>query len=254
MTVDLIARLDAAATRLAALLGATPGARVLPAADWLARAERDGSLRRPVLWRNALVRTKLLRRAHVEFFAIPGEIAVLHLCAFPRLDRALPILGFDVIAGREKATGCFLDLSPTVPEAMPVIADWATATREAALRLGEKRILPDWAATIFSSAAVAARPHAAGDVEAGLALGAATLTRLLELRRAPAADPRAMRDAQLRYIEAQHQNDRTRRMLAGCVGPSLADAFIEKMLFPPPPRSRLAQPHASAADQRIGSA
>lgn len=254
MTADLIASLDTAATRLAAMLGTTQGARTLPAPDWLARAEREGSLRRPVVWRNTVVRTKLLRRAHVEFFAIPGEIAVLHLCAFPRLDRALPILGFDVIAGREKATGCFLDLSPTVTAATPIIADWAAATRDAAANVGEPRVLPDWAAAIFSPAAVAVRPRTPEDVEAGLALGATALSRLLAMRSAPTTDWPTMRDAQLRYIEAQHQNDRTRRMLAGCVGPALADAFIARMLFPPPPQPRPPRPRLHAVDQRIGSA
>jgi len=36
--------------------------------------------------------------------------------------------------------------------------------------------------------------------------------------------------------------------------PALADAFIERVLFPPPPPLRSTQPHASVADHRIGSA
>jgi len=230
---DLITRLAGAAEHFAARLAAVPGARMLPTADWLARARQAGSLRRPVVWRNWVFRTPTLRRAHVEFFALEGEIGILHLCAFPRLDHALPILGFDVITGRQKPTGCFLDLSPSVPAAAPMIAAWAAAAAMRQDLPGEPRILPDWAA-VFSPHAVAVRPRSAADIEAGLALGEATLEWLLAAP-APARVARdSMRAAQLRYGAAQRQNDRTRRMLAGCVGAEIAEAFIARCLFPPP--------------------
>ncbi len=227
---DLILRLDAAARRLAALALALPGARPLPQRDWLAHAEASGALRRPIAWRNTLVATPSLHHLHVEFFALPGEIGVLHLCAFPRLDLALPILGFDVIAGRERATGCFLDLSPTVPEAEALIAEWGQRLEPQRAGLGEPRVLPEWTG-IFSPQIIAVRPGGPAQFEAGLALGEASLIALTS-QEAPPADPAAMRAAQQRYMDGQRRNERTRRMLAGCIGPELADAFIAQCLFP----------------------
>ncbi len=228
--MGLIARLDAAAARLADACLALPGGQPLAMRDWRGVAEASGSLRRPIAWRNTLVETPSLHHLHVEFFALPGEIAVLHLCAFPRLDLALPILGFDVIAGRERATGCFLDLSPTVPEAQPLIEAWGRRIAPHRPGLGEARVLPEWT-SIFSAHVLAVRPDGAAQVEAGLALGEASLMDFAA-QSAPPAAPAAMRAAQQRYIDGQRRNDRTRRMLAGCIGPDLADAFIAQCLFP----------------------
>lgn len=233
---DLIALLDQAAQDFAAMLRAAHGARLLPAPDWLEAARGAGTLRRPLAWRNTLVRTRLLRRAHVEFFSIPGEIGVLHVCIFPALDRALPIFGFDVVAGRSKATGCFLDLSPTVTAAEPMIAAWGARAATAAAAMGTARTLPDWA-SMFSAHALAVRPGSRADVAHGLDFGAASLAALLAETAPLPVDPQQMRVAQQRYIAAQRRNDRTRAMLAGCVGPALADAFIERCLFPAPPRA-----------------
>ncbi len=224
----LVARLDAAVARLEAIALAAPGATRCETPDWLHRAAAEGALRRPIAWRNTVVRTPRLRRLHAEFFSIPGEIGVLHLCAFPADDAALPILGFDVVAGQQRATGCFLDLSPTVPQAEPLVAHWAAGLAPS----GEPRVLPDWAA-MFSPHAVAVRPRDAAELEAGLAAGEAALRMILAA--APMrADPAAMHAAQARYVEGQRRNDRTRRMLAGCIGADLAERFIAECLFPLP--------------------
>ncbi len=232
---DLITRLDEAAQACAAMLLAAAGARRLPAPDWLEAARSGGQLRRPLAWRNTLVRTPSLRRAHVEFFSIPGEIGVLHVCIFPALDHALPIFGFDVVAGRSKATGCFLDLSPSVTAATPMIDAWGARAAAAVAGMGTARALPAWA-SMFSPHVLALRPGSPDEVAEGLRFGTATLAALLAETTPPAAEPQEMRAAQLRYIAAQRRNDRTRGMLVGCVGAGMADAFIERCLFPAPPR------------------
>lgn len=243
---DLIALLDQASQDFTTMLRAAQGARLLPAPDWLEAARDAGALRRPLAWRNTLVRTRQLRRAHVEFFSIPGEIGVLHVCIFPALDRALPIFGFDVVAGRGKATGCFLDLSPTVPAAAPVITGWGARAAAVAAGMGMARPLPAWA-SMFSDHVLAVRPGSPVEVAEGLRFGMASLAALLNEARPRPAEPAAMRAAQLRYIAAQRQNERTRAMLAGCIGPALADAFIARCLFPDPPRAnRLAAGKPSA--------
>jgi phycocyanobilin:ferredoxin oxidoreductase len=230
---DLIDRLDQAARNLAANVAAHAGAEPLATPDWLARAREAGALRRPLEWRNQVVATPALRRLHVEFLALPGELAVLHVCGFPQLDAALPIFGFDVICGRERATGCFLDLSPSVPEAAPVLAAWEASLAPHRASLGEPRILPEWT-RIFSPSIVAVRPRTNAEFRAGLAFGAASLRDLLAWAPVAPADPRSMGAAQRDYVLGQRRNDRTRRMLAGCIGAALTDAFIDECLFPLP--------------------
>lgn len=232
--MKLLHRLEEAADDMAAIAQGLPGASILPMPDWLERARAAGTLRRPIVWRNTVVAMPALRRLHVEFFAIPDEIAVLHVCAFPHLDQALPIFGFDVIAGQDRATGCFLDLSPTVPEADALITAWGDSVDAMRPALGASRILPEWTA-IFSPRVVAVRPADADAFQAGLDLGRQALGRVTAATPAPRCDSTAMAAAQTRYIDGQRRNDRTRRMLATCIGPELADAFIDECLFPPVP-------------------
>ncbi|NKC33760.1 hypothetical protein [Falsiroseomonas selenitidurans] len=232
--MTLIRRLDETAQALAEALPGAAGARILPVPDWLQRAGQEGTLRRPLAWRNTVLATATLRRLHVEYFAIPGEIAVLHVCAFPHLDRALPIFGFDVIAGRDRATGCFLDLSPSVPEAEAMVAAWGGRAAARLPSLGLQRSLPEWTA-IFSPQAVAVRPADVAGFDAGLDFGRESLAMLLAAEAPRLQETTAMAAAQRRYVEAQRRNDRTRRMLAGCIGTALADAFIATCLFPLPP-------------------
>ncbi|NGM19596.1 hypothetical protein G3576_06195 [Roseomonas stagni] len=232
--MTLLRRLEEAADALAAMALAIPGATPRPMPDWLARAEQAGTLRRPIAWRNTVVTTPALRRLHVEYFAIEGEIAVLHACAFPHLHEALPIYGFDVIAGQDRATGCFLDLSPTVPGADPLIEAWADGLAPMRGGLGAARVLPEWTA-IFSRHVLAVRPSDALAFDRGIELGRAALEHLVAAPAARRCDRGAMAAAQTRYIEGQCRNDRTRRMLAGCIGADLADAFIAECLFPPVP-------------------
>lgn len=234
----LIETLDGTARQLADQAATAEGAVAVMMPDWLAEARRAGTLRRPIAWRNTLLRTPLWRRLHVEYFEIPGEIGVIHVCAFPDPGLALPILGFDIVAGQARATGCFLDLSPTVPAAMPVTEGWARDLAPLRADLGEARPLPDWASAIFSPHAVAVRPRDPDEVGAGLALGAATLARMLRLGAAAPAEPGAMRAAAARYVDGQRRNERTRRMLAACVGATLADRFIADCLFPLPDDGR----------------
>jgi phycocyanobilin:ferredoxin oxidoreductase len=231
LPVGLIGSLEQAANQLAEKLRAVPGARPVPTVDFQARAVAAGTLRRPLVWRNALFTAPLWRRAHVEFFAIPGEIAVLHVCIFPALDCAAPIFGFDVIAGENKVTGCFLDLSPTTPAADPAIARWGASLDRSTL--GAARVLPSWT-VVFSPHVVAVRPRSTAELAACLALGCRSLEEYLTTP-TRSEEPSYMRATQCRYVAAQRDNDRTLRVLAACIGLPLAQAFITEVLFPDPP-------------------
>jgi hypothetical protein len=80
---------------------------------------------------------------------------------------------------------------------------------------------------------VAVRPEGPAAVSLGIDLGLSGLLGALAEPDEP-ADPEAMRRAQARYTSGQRQNQHTRRMLAGCVGQTLADLFINQVLFPEP--------------------
>ena len=42
-----------------------------------------------------------------------SKLWMMHVCVFPHIDSDAPIFGFDVIAGPNKMTGAFCDLSAT---------------------------------------------------------------------------------------------------------------------------------------------
>ena len=112
---DLVTVLSDHARRFASSLAAGSDVERVQVPDFLIRARCEGTLSKPVVWTNDVFTGPDFRWAHVEFFSIPDQIGVIHVCVFPRMDRPAPIFGFDIIAGRRKATGAFLDLSPTTP-------------------------------------------------------------------------------------------------------------------------------------------
>jgi phycocyanobilin:ferredoxin oxidoreductase len=79
---------------------------------------------------------------------------MMHCCIFPHTHNSAPIFGFDVIAGKNKITGCFIDYSPTADRNHPMIQYFAEeVSRYEWIR---KRELPDWAQRIFSPYMIAA--------------------------------------------------------------------------------------------------
>lgn len=203
----------------------------LAAPDFAAEARRQGTLQRDVAWTNDLRSGPGIRQAHVEYFAITGQIAVLHVCICPAVGKDWPIFGFDLIAGRHKATGVFMDLSPTGPASRAVTAAWADMTGPRDI-FGEERQLPDWALEVFSPYAIAARPQSAAQVRTALRFGREAMAWYLAgANGAKAGDGRA---AQQAYACAQRRNEHTFRMLARAVGTDVARDFIETWLFPDP--------------------
>lgn len=75
---------------------------------------------------------------------------MMHVCAFAKPEYPMPIYGFDVICGKNKITGCFHDMSPTVT------TDQTKKIEENYVKLVEyfiperERPLPEWAQEIFS--------------------------------------------------------------------------------------------------------
>jgi phycocyanobilin:ferredoxin oxidoreductase len=107
-------------------------------------------------WVNRVWTGELYRRAHVDVVDARETkgLWMMHCCVFPHTDNPAPIFGFDVIAGKNKITGCFVDYSPTVDRDHPM-CEWF-AGEAAKLEWRKERTLPDWAQRIFSPSMVAA--------------------------------------------------------------------------------------------------
>ena len=107
-------------------------------------------------WVNRVWTGENYRRAHIDVVDARSTkgLWMMHCCVFPHIHNSAPILGFDVIAGKNKITGCFIDYSPTTDKQHPMIEYFA----EEVSRYDwiKKRELPDWAQRIFSTHMVAA--------------------------------------------------------------------------------------------------
>lgn len=107
-------------------------------------------------WVNRVWNSGNYRRAHVDVVDARETkgLWMMHCCIFPHIHNPAPIFGFDVIAGKNKITGCFIDYSPTANRDHPMIKYFAEeVSRYEWIR---KRELPDWAQRIFSQHMVAA--------------------------------------------------------------------------------------------------
>ncbi len=107
-------------------------------------------------WVNKVWTSDSYRRAHIDVVDARSTkgLWMMHCCIFPHIHNPAPIFGFDVIAGKNKITGCFIDYSPTVDKQHPMIEYFGEEVSR--YEWIKKRDLPDWAQRIFSPHMVAA--------------------------------------------------------------------------------------------------
>ncbi len=107
-------------------------------------------------WVNKVWASSQYRRAHIDVVDARETrgLWMMHCCVFPHTHNPAPIFGFDVVAGRNKITGCFHDFSPAGDVFHPMI-DWFR-DEVAKLEWRKQRELPDWAKRIFTESMVAA--------------------------------------------------------------------------------------------------
>lgn len=107
-------------------------------------------------WVNRVWSSARYRRAHVDVVDARETkgLWMMHCCVFPHVHNPAPIFGFDVIAGKNKITGCFYDYSPTADKDHPMCEWFAHEANK--LEWRKERELPDWAKRIFSPNMVAA--------------------------------------------------------------------------------------------------
>lgn len=101
-------------------------------------------------WINRVWTSNLYRRAHIDVIDARESkgLWMMHCCIFPHIHNPAPIYGFDVIAGRNKITGCFHDFSPAGENEHPLIHWFADQVKD--LNWNRLRDLPDWAERIFT--------------------------------------------------------------------------------------------------------
>ena len=187
-------------------------------------------------WINKVWASSQYRRAHIDVVDARETkgLWMMHCCVFPHLDNPAPIFGFDVIAGKNKITGCFIDYSPSGNAKHPMIEYFGNEVGR--YDWHKPRQLPDWAQRIFS-------PHmvAAGNVsnETELkqisSLASILVNHYLETvgETKGTADVSTVKAAQNFYAQNQKQNPHTPKVMVS-LGLSEEDvtAFVQECLFP----------------------
>lgn len=185
-------------------------------------------------WINRVWTSSDYRRAHVDVVDARETkgLWMMHCCIFPHIHNPAPIFGFDVIAGKNKMTGCFIDYSQTGDPSHPMIEYFGHEVSQ--YEWFKKRALPDWAQRIFSPYMVAA-----GNVknETELAqissLAHILVNHYLETVGETNNTVTDTTDAQNYYCSNQKQNPHTPRVMVS-LGLSEEDVhhFIQECLFP----------------------
>jgi phycocyanobilin:ferredoxin oxidoreductase len=185
-------------------------------------------------WVNRVWQSDRYRRAHVDVVdaRLTKGLWMMHCCVFPHTHNPAPIFGFDVIAGKNKITGCFYDYSPTADKNHPMLEYFQHEV--AKLEWRKERALPDWATRIFSKSIVAAG-NVSDDTE---------LDQLMQMAREGIAHylntvgetNNTVADAtfeQNYYAQNQKQNPHTPKVMVS-LGLSEEDVniFIQDCLFP----------------------
>lgn len=159
---------------------------------------------------------------------------MMHVCIFPRLDNPAPIYGFDVIAGKNKMTGAFHDLSPSADKDHPMIDGYYESVKDFVPE--KQRELPEWARNIFTGKMLAAG-NVKTDEEADeiIRIATANLAYYFEdvEETAGEGDWDAVQKAQDWYCHNQQQNPHTANVMKSLgLNAEDVDKFCTDMLFP----------------------
>ena len=185
-------------------------------------------------WVNKVWASSQYRRAHIDVVDARETkgLWMMHCCVFPHLHNPAPIFGFDVVAGKNKITGCFHDFSPAGDANHPLI-DWFMEESEK-LSWNKKRPLPDWAERIFTKHMIAAGNVSQEDELAQiLAMARKNLNCYLDEVGLTNNTADNTKDAQNYYAQNQKMNPHTPKVMAS-LGLNEEDVrmFIQDCLFP----------------------
>ena len=185
-------------------------------------------------WVNRVWTSDAYRRAHVDVVDARESRGfwMMHCCIFPHTHNPAPIYGFDVVAGKNKITGCFHDYSAAGDKNHPMMEWFGDYVSN--LEWRKERKLPDWAERIFSPHMVAAaNVQDAAELEQIVAMAKDTLEHYLSTVAETNNTAEDTREAQNYYAVNQKQNPHTPKVMAS-LGLDEADVatFIQDCLFP----------------------
>jgi len=185
-------------------------------------------------WVNRVWTSPNYRRAHIDVVDARETkgLWMMHCCVFPHLHNPAPIYGFDVIAGKNKITGCFHDFSPAGDSEHPLI-DWF-AEQAQQLEWNRTRKLPEWAERIFTPCMIAAgNVSKEEELDQIFAIANKTIKHYLAAVGESNNTANNTTDAQNYYAQNQKQNPHTPRVMTS-LGLSEEDVkvFIQECLFP----------------------
>ena len=185
-------------------------------------------------WVNMVWESDIYRRAHIDVVDARETkgLWMMHCCVFPHTDNPAPIFGFDVVAGKNKITGCFHDFSPAGDPNHPLITWFGEEVSR--YEWNKKRPLPEWAQRIFTEHMVAAG-NVSEHHELVQILGMArkTLDHYLENVGETRGQASDTKDAQNFYAYNQKQNPHTPKVMTS-LGLNEQDVqiFVQECLFP----------------------
>jgi len=185
-------------------------------------------------WVNRVWASDRYRRAHVDVVDARDTkgLWMMHCCIFPHVTDPSPIYGFDVIAGKNKITGCFHDYSKAGDPDHPMMQWFADYVSR--LEWRRVRELPEWATNIFSPSMVAAgNVQNEEELAQIIAMAKDTVEHYLSTVGETLGQAENTTAAQNYYAQNQKQNPHTPRVMVS-LGLSEDDVqhFIQECLFP----------------------
>lgn len=187
-------------------------------------------------WINRVWKSSSVRRAHIDVVDARDTkgLWMMHVCVFPQIDNTAPIYGFDVIAGRNKMTGAFLDYSPTLDPDHDMCQGYLDSVQDFVPK--KQRALPEWATNIFSRGMVAAgNVNTEGETKDIVNLALMNLEAYFsEINNyAGVGDTVKITEAQDYYCYNQQQNPHTPRVMKSLgLDDEEVELFCRDMLFP----------------------
>ena len=185
-------------------------------------------------WVNRVYSGESYRRAHIDIVDARNTkgLWMMHCCVFPHTHNPAPIFGFDVIAGKNKITGCFIDYSPTGDANHPMIEYFADEVSR--YEWNKQRALPEWAQRIFSKHMVAAgNVSDETELKQIASLANILVNHYVECVAETNNTVENTTEAQNYYAQNQKQNPHTPKVMVS-LGLSEEDVtvFIQECLFP----------------------
>ena len=157
---------------------------------------------------------------------------MMHCCVFPHMENTAPIFGFDVVAGKNKITGCFHDFSSTGFASHPLI-EWF-GHEVSKLEWRKIRELPEWAQRIFSPHIIAAGNVSNGDeLEQIISMSTRNLDHYIDTVGETNGECTDNTKGQNYYCENQKLNPHTPRVMTTLgLSEEQIRFFIEQCMFP----------------------